>query len=74
MLEVTQLERVGSCESRAPLSTMISHLGLYLEYQVGVQQSQTTDVPGLVQVQRSVCWVCESGVVLWPECSGSPDG
>lgn len=33
---------------------MTLHVGLYLGYQVGIQQSQTTDVPGLVQVQRSV--------------------
>lgn len=58
LLEVTQLERVGLCESRAPLATMLLHLGLYLEYhQVDVQQSQMADVLGLVQVQRCVCWV-----------------
>lgn len=45
-------------ESRVSLFTMALYLGQGLEYQVGVRQSQTTDVPGLILVESSrVGWV-----------------
>lgn len=33
-----------------------------------------TDMPKLVQVKRSEGQLCEGRVVLWPKCSGGPEG